>query len=90
MSMANLLVAVAALAVVWGIASGVLIFQALRRKGETTSFLWIRLFLPAYVHKYSVTTRAETGRTGPLFYHFVIAFNVALVAVILAVVVTQL
>ncbi len=90
MSMANLLVAVAGAAVVWGVVAGLLIFGDLRRRGQTASFLWIRLFLPAYVHRYSVITREETGRTGPLFYHFVIPFNVALVAVVLAAIAARL
>ena len=90
MSVPSLLIGVAAVAVVWGIVAGVLIFEALRRRGQATSFLWIRLFLPAYVHRYSVITRAETGRPGSLFYHFVVAFDVALLAVLLAVALTQL
>ena len=84
MAVQTLLVVVAGAAVVWGVVAGILIFEALRRKGLTTSFLWIRLFMPFYVHRYSVVTREETGRTGPLFYHFVIAFNIALLAALLA------
>lgn len=90
MTMTTLLVAVAAVAVVWGIVAGVLIFETLRRRGQAASFVRIRLLLPAYVHRYSVITRDETGRTGPLFYHFVVAFNVALVAAVLAFVLTRL
>ena len=48
------------------------------------SFIWIRLMLPVCVHRYARVTRPETGKTGPLFYHFVIAFNLALVAVVAA------
>lgn len=90
MSMANLLVVVAAVAVVWGIVASLLIVDALRRRGERASFLWIRLLLPTYVRRYSVLTRQETGRTGRLFYHFVVAFNLALVAVVLAAALTHL
>lgn len=88
MSLTTLLVAVAAVAGTWGIVAGILIFEVLRRRGQTASLLWIRLFLPVYVHRYAVITRDETGKKGPLFYHFVIAFNIALIAALLALALT--
>jgi hypothetical protein len=75
-------------AVIWGIISGIRIFEFLRRRGENVSFIWIRLMLPVYLHRYAQITRAETGKTGPLFFHYVVAFNLALVAVLIAVAVT--
>lgn len=69
-------------AAVWGVVAGMMIFEALRRRGEKVSFLWIRLMLPAYVHRYGKLTRRETGRPGPLFYNYIVAFNVALIAVV--------
>jgi hypothetical protein len=42
MSVPTLLVAVDAVAVVWGVVAGTLIFDSLRRRGETDSRLWIR------------------------------------------------
>ena len=90
MSLPTLLVGIAAVAVAWGIVAGMMIFDALKRRGQTVSLIWIRLFLPFYVHRYAVMTRQETGRTGALFYHYVVAFNVALAAVLLAAAVTQL
>ena len=85
MSASTLLFVLAGAAVVWGIVAAMLIFEALRRRGEKVSFLLIRLMLPAYVHRYEQVTREDTGRAGPLFYHFVMAFNLALVAVVVAV-----
>jgi hypothetical protein len=32
-----------------------------------------------YVYQYVKITRQETGRIGPLFYHYVVPLNVALV-----------
>jgi hypothetical protein len=90
MGSATLLFALAGAAVVWGVVSGILIYDALRRKGEAGSFIWIRLMLPVYVHRYAQITRGETGRAGALFYHYVVAFNVALAAVLIAVVLTAL
>ena len=35
-----------------------------------------------YLHQYAKITQEETGRVGPLFYHYVVPLNVALVLVI--------
>lgn len=82
MSASTLLFVLAGVAVIWGIVSGMMIFDALRRRGEKVDFLLIRLLLPIWVHRYGVLTREEGGTTGSLFYHYVIAFTVALVAAV--------
>ena len=46
------------------------------------SVVWLRLMILKYLHEYSKITREETGRVGPLFYHYVVPLNVALVVVI--------
>jgi hypothetical protein len=33
----------------------------------------------SYLHQYAKVTRQETGRIGPLFYHYVVPLNLALV-----------
>jgi hypothetical protein len=85
MKFTTLLYVVASAAVVWGIVSGIRIYDFLRRRGDAGSFIWIRLMLPVYLSRYAKITRAENGRTGPLFFHYVIAFNLALVAVLIVV-----
>lgn len=90
MNLATALFVIAGGAVVWGIVAGMMIVGDLRRRGEKVSFLWIRLMLPFYVHRYQQLTRAESGRAGPLFYHFVVAFNVALAAVLVAIAVLSI
>lgn len=35
-----------------------------------------------YLHEYAKLTREETGRVGPLFYHYVVPLNVALIVII--------
>jgi hypothetical protein len=87
MSLEHLLFAVAGASVIWGIVAGMLIFSSLQKRGEKVSFLWIRLLLPLYVHRYAQLTRAESGRVGPLFFHYVFAFNLALVAAVAAAIV---
>lgn len=74
--------ALTVIAVGWHVIATILIFENLRRRGEKVSFIWLRLMSPWYASKYRTMTRAETGRTGPLFYHWVIAINAALVFVL--------
>lgn len=88
MGTTTLLFGLAIVAGVWGIVAGIRICEYLRRRGHKVNFVWIRLMLPICVHRYGEITRADTGRRGPLFYHYVIAFNVALVAVLAAIIIT--
>jgi hypothetical protein len=46
--------------------------------------------LPVYAHRYKKITLNETGKVGPLFYHWVIAINTALVLAIATIVSMQL
>ena len=68
--------------VVWAVAASVLIARELEKRGMPVSFLWLRLMIFKYVHQYCKVTRQETGHVGPLFYHYVVPLNVALVVVI--------
>jgi len=64
---------------VWnGITSGRIYFD-LRGRGESANFFLLRVMAPFYAYRYRKITREETGRTGPLFYHWVVSINGALV-----------
>jgi hypothetical protein len=82
----NVLLAVLAIVcVMWGVAAALLIVADLRRRGVAVNFVWIRLLIVKYLGQYARITHEETGRVGPLFYHYVVPLNVALVlCVILA------
>lgn len=82
MSPVNLLIAIAVLAVIWHMVATMLIFDALKKRGMNPSFLWLRLYVLKYAHQYKVLTRQETGKTGPLFWRWLISINIALVAAI--------
>ena len=75
-------------AATWSVVAAILIFANLQQRGEAGNFLFLRLFLPKYVSQYRSQTLAETGRTGPLFFHFVIPINLALVFAVALVVVS--
>jgi hypothetical protein len=79
----NLLAGVAVLCVVWAVVSAVLIARDLSRRGVPVSFVWLRVMILKYLHVYAKVTQEQTGRVGPLFYHYVVSLNVALVIAIL-------
>jgi len=71
---------------VWnGITSGMIYFD-LRGRGEKVNFFLLRMMAPWYAHRYRKITREETGRTGPLFYHYVVSINGALVFAVVTIV----
>ncbi len=82
MNTSNTFLTLALLSAIWGIASSIRIVAWLKMRGEKISFVFLRLYLIKYVHRYRVLTQAETGSVGPLFYHFVIGMNLALLLVI--------
>jgi hypothetical protein len=80
MNVSDILLATAIVSALWGAGSAVLIAEALRKRGVKVRWLFLRfLILSKYLGQYKDITRLETGRTGPLFYSYVIAMNMALV-----------
>ena len=83
MNVSDILFAVAIVSVLWGVASAVLIAEALRKRGVKVNWIFLRfLILSKYLGQYRDITRQETGRSGPLFYSYVVAMNLALVTAI--------
>ncbi len=70
----------------WYVAATLLIYDSLRRRGERVSLIWLRAAAPWYASRYRQITRKETGKTGPLFYHWIISINAMAVLVLLAVI----
>ena len=67
---------------IWAVVAAILIAADLSKRGISVSFVWLRLMILKYLHEYSKVTQEETGRVGPLFYHYVVPLNVALVIVV--------
>ena len=83
----TILVGLLLVCAIWAVTAAVLIARDLEKRGIPVSFVWLRLMILKYLHQYSKITREEKGRVGPLFYHYVVPLNVALVlAVAMAVV----
>ena len=76
---------IGAVAVAWHITATIMIYEALWKKGRKVSFFLLRLMSPKYASDYKEITRQETGKTGPLFYHWIVSIYAALVAAILLV-----
>jgi len=74
---------IVAIAVTWHIVATMMIYEALRKRNLKVSFIFLRLLAPKYASQYRQITRKETGKTGPLFYHWIISINTAWVAAIL-------
>ena len=81
----NLFIVLAAACIVWYVVATIRIMDYVQKKGVKINWFLIRLLLPSYVGKYQKLTREETGKTGPLFYHWITSINAALVFAVLAI-----
>jgi len=86
MLLSNVLLGIALVSVVWGIVSSIVITDALRKRGTKINWIFLKIMIIKYVGQYREMTRTETGRTGPWYYSFVIAMNLALVTAVVGLV----
>jgi hypothetical protein len=84
--MTTLLVILAAVCIVWAVVASVFIAKDLEKRGFSVSFLWLRAMILTYLGQYRKATLAGTGHVGPLFYHYVVPLNVALLLAIILIV----
>lgn len=81
--MSDILLGIAIVSALYGAASAVMIAGALQKRGVKINWVFLRvLIFTRYLGQYRDITRQETGRTGPLFYSYVIGMNLALVTAI--------
>jgi len=81
-----LFAAAAALGVIWNIGTSLRIYSFLRGRDVPASFLLLRMMAPKYALQYKQLTMREQGKPGPLFYHWIISINLALVFAVAALV----
>jgi hypothetical protein len=67
----------------WAITALILITRKISKKGERINPLLFNLILLRNLSKYQDMTRAERGKTGPLYYHFVIPMWIAFAFVVI-------
>jgi hypothetical protein len=80
MSVAQGLLGLAIACAFWHAAVGILICIDLSKRGVKVNYLFIKALIPWYAHRYKSITLQETGRVGPLFYHWIVSINATLVA----------
>jgi hypothetical protein len=80
---------VAVACALYSVVASILIVRYLQNRGVKINYLLIRLMIIKYLSQYREMTRQETGRVGPLFYHYVVPLLFALVLAIAIIVVTQ-
>ena len=79
----NVIIGIMIVCVIWAVVASILIARDLEKRGISVSIIWLRLMILKYLYQYCKITREETGHVGPLFYHYVIPLNLALVLVII-------
>jgi hypothetical protein len=82
MTIGHVLIGVALGCVAWNIVAGILICKELSQRGVKVNYVFIKALIPFYAHRYKKMTLQETGRPGPLFYHWIISINAALVTAV--------
>ncbi|MGD8330392.1 MAG: hypothetical protein PVJ49_13245 [Acidobacteriota bacterium] len=63
----------------WAATAAMLIVRDRVRHGAPVDVLWLRLAILRHVAEYRDETTAERGHPGPLFYHYIVPLNAALV-----------
>jgi hypothetical protein len=79
MSLSDLLLAAAILAVLVGITAEIGIVSFLQRRGFKTPFLFQGYFMFRNLKKYREETAKESGRPGPLYVIYISSFLCALI-----------
>jgi hypothetical protein len=73
--------------VAWSIIAGLLAIRYCERRGAFVRYILLNVEMLRCLSRYRTLSRAETGHVGPLFYHFVIAINLALLLGVISVLV---
>ena len=65
------------------IISGLMMVSYLNKKGEKIKKFLLSLYIIPNANKYKKLTKEETGKTGYLFYLWIISINCALIFIVL-------
>ena len=85
MEAASIFLALCVLCAIWNVVISLIVYDSQKKRGIPVSFLWLRMMAPKYAFQYKKITKAETGSVGPLFYHWIVSINLALVFAIIVV-----
>ncbi len=84
--LSTVFLALAILCVLVGVVLMMAMTSAVQARGQKINWLFSRLFVLKYISDYRHFTIKEAGRSGPLFYPFIISMNLALVFTVLGLV----
>ena len=87
MNPATLLIAIGLIGIIWYVVSTIRIYAYLSDRGINLNFLFLNILILKYASQYKELTLKETGRIGPLYYHWIIPINIALVCAIILLVI---
>ena len=80
MTLTTIFVPIAVVALLWHVTTAIFIYEALRKRNVKVSFLFLRFLSPKCAQRYREITLRESGKVGPLFYHWVVSINTAWIA----------
>ena len=83
MSVLDILMVIAFLCIIWSITSLMILSSKVSRSGTRVHLFLITLLFFRYISVYEEMTKKETGKRGPLVYHFVIPLWIALILVVI-------
>lgn len=84
--MSTLFFILALIGVVCGIATSIMIASFLSRRGIKINDLFFRVLIFGYIRQYQQITIEERGKSGPLFYSFITAWNLAFLFAIVGII----
>ena len=76
--MTTMIVILGLACVAWAMAAGLRAIGYCQKHGESVNVAFLGLEMVRCLGRYRTLSRAESGHVGPLFYHYVIPINVAL------------
>ncbi len=82
MDIFDILMILALACIIWSITALMIISAKVSKSGTRVHFFLITLLFFRYISVYEELTRKETGKTGPLVYHFMIPLWIALIIVL--------
>jgi hypothetical protein len=74
--------------IIWSITALMIISSKVSKSGTRVHFFLITLLFFRYISIYEDLTRKETGKKGPLVYHFIIPLWIALIIVVIYILIT--
>jgi ABC-type transport system involved in cytochrome c biogenesis permease component len=87
MNISDLFLYLGLAAMIFNVVVTMIIVSKLSRRGVKINIIFLRLLFPKYVHQYKKMVSLETGKESPLYYVWLVSFNLALALCIVGILV---